>query len=175
MIEQQKLEALRAVLASAKAGWARRAGNTSFPPQFVVMQRVIDDQQKYLDDPVRLAVHCMGLFAEHLPFEMLAVLVLSDKHLSDDTIGALDSDLEGDDYQEFESLRFFKLGKENVEFLIEVPIDDEDWEQEMPEDLFNLLKYADLRSCSWVLLGAERRVNEDLPTFPAPGSPSHSE
>ena len=33
---------------------------------------------------------------------------------------------------QFKSLRFFKLGKEDVEFLIEVPGDDEDWEQEMP-------------------------------------------
>jgi hypothetical protein len=117
----------------------------------------------------------MGLFAEYLPFEMLAVLVLSDKHLSDDTIGVLDLDLEGDGDSEFESLRFFKLGKEDAEFLIEVPVDDEDWEQEMPEDLFNLLKYANDRSCSWVLLGPERGMNEDLPTFPAAGSPSHSE
>ena len=175
MIEQEKLEALRAVLVFAKAGWASREGNMSFPPQFGVVQSVIDDQQRCLDDPVRLAVHCMGLFAEYLPFDMLAVLVLSDKHLSDDTIAALDSDLEGDDDREFESLRFFKLGKEDAEFLIEVPGDDEDWEQEMPEDLFNLLKYADDRSCSWVLLGAERGVNQDLPTFPAAGSPSHSE
>jgi hypothetical protein len=175
MSEQEKLEALRAVLALAKAGWASREGNMSFPPQFGVVQSVIDDQKRCLDDPVSLAVHCMGLFAEYLPFDMLAVLVLSDKHLSDDTIGALDSDLEGDDYREFESLRFFKLGKEDVEFLIEVPGDDEDWEQEMPKDLFNLLKYADDRSCSWVLLGPERGINEDLPTFAAPGSPSHSE
>jgi hypothetical protein len=106
---------------------------------------------------------------------MLAVLVLSDKHLSDDALLALDIDLEGDDDPEFESLRFFKLGKEEAEFLIEVPVDDEDWEQEMPEDLFNLLKYADDRSCSWVLLGAEHRVKQDLPTFPAAGSPSRSE
>jgi hypothetical protein len=84
MIEQEKLEALRAVLVLAKAGWASREGNMSFPPQIGVVQRVIDDQQRYLDDPVRLAVHCMGLFAE-FPFDMLAVLVLSDKHLSDDT------------------------------------------------------------------------------------------
>ena len=70
---------------------------------------MIDDQQRYLDDPVRLAVHCMGLFAEYLPFDMLAVLVLSDKHLSDDTILALDLDLEGDDHWEFETLRFFKV------------------------------------------------------------------
>ena len=82
MIEQQKLEALRAVLASAKVGWASREGNMLFPPQFGVVQRMIDDQQRYLDNPVSLAVHCMGLFAEYLPFEMLAVLVLSDKHLS---------------------------------------------------------------------------------------------
>jgi hypothetical protein len=56
-----------------------------------------------------------------------------------------------------------------VKFLTEVPGDDEDWEQEMPEDLFNLLRYADLRSCSWGLLGSERGVNQDLPTFPAAG------
>ena len=129
MSEQEKLEALRAVLALAKAGWASREGNMSFPPQFGVVQSVIDDQKRCLDDPVRLAAHCMGLLAEYLPFDMLAVLVLSDKHLSDDTIGALDSDLEGDDDREFESLRFFKLGKEDVEFLIEVPGDDEDWER----------------------------------------------
>jgi hypothetical protein len=175
MSEQEKLEALRAVLVFAKAGWASREGNMLFPPQFGVVQGVIDDQQRYLDDPVHLAVHCMGLFAEYLSFEMLAVLMLSDKHLSDDTIGALDLDLEGDGDSEFESLRFFKLGKEDAEFLIEVPVDDEDWEQEMPEDLFNLLKYANDRSCSWVLLGPERGRNEDLPTFPAAGSPSHSE
>jgi hypothetical protein len=174
MSEQEKLEALRAVLVFAKAGWASREGNMSFPPQFEVVQRMIADQQRYLDDPVHLAVHCMGLFAE-LPFDMLAVLVLSDKHLSDDALLALDIDLEGDDDPEFESLRFFKLGKEEAEFLIEVPVDDEDWEQEMPEDLFNLLKYADDRSCSWVLLGAEHRVKQDLPTFPAAGSPSRSE
>jgi hypothetical protein len=35
--------------------------------------------------------------------------------------------------------------------------------------LFNLLQYADRRSCSWVLLGSERGVNKDLPTFPAAG------
>jgi hypothetical protein len=175
MIEQEKLEALRAVLALAKAGWASREGNMSFPPQFEVVQRMIDDQQRYLDDPVHLAVHCMGLFAEYLPFDMLAVLVLSDKHLSDDTILALDMDLQGDDHWEFEALRFFKLGKGNAEFLIEVPVDEEDWEEVTPEDLFNLLKYADDRSCSWVLLGAEHRVNQDLPTFPAAGSPSYSE
>jgi hypothetical protein len=174
MIEQEKLQALRAVLALAKAGWASREGNMSFPPQFGVVQRVIDDQQRYLDDPVHLAVHCMGLFAE-FPFDMLAVLVLSDKHLSEDTILALDMDMQGDGHWEFEALRFFKLGKGNAEFLIEVPVDDEDWEEVTQEDLFNLLKYADDRSCSWVLLGAEHRVNQDLPTFPAAGSPSHSE
>jgi hypothetical protein len=59
--------------------------------------------------------------------------------------------------------------KEDEEFLIEVTGDDEDWEQEMQEDLFNLLRYADPRSCSWVLLGSERGVNQDLPTFPAAG------
>ena len=101
MIEQEKIEALRAVLMFAKARWASREGNMSFPPQFEVVQRMIDDQQRYLDDPVHLAVHCMSLFAEYLPFEMLAVLVLSDKHLSDDTIGALDLDLEGNN-SEFE-------------------------------------------------------------------------
>src|SRR5271167_4099218 len=129
MIEQEKLEALRAILVFAKAGWASREGNMSFPPQFGVVQGVIDDQQRYLDDPVHLAVHCMGLFAEYLPFEMLAVLVLSDKHLSDDTIATLETDLEEADGWEFESLRFFKLGKENAEFLIEVPGDDEDWDE----------------------------------------------
>jgi hypothetical protein len=175
MSEQEKLEALRAVLVFAKAGWASREGNMSFPPQFGVVQGVIDDQQRYLDDPVHLAVHCMGLFAEYLPFDMLGVLALSDKHLSEDTILALDMDLEGDDHWEFEALRFFKLGKGNAEFLIEVPVDEEDWEEVTPEDLFNLLKYADDRSCSWVLLGAEHRVNRDLPTFPAAGSPSYSE
>jgi len=116
MSEQEKLEALRAALVFAKAGWASREGNMSFPPQFEVVQRMIDDQQRYLDDPVHLAVHCMGLFAE-FPFDMLAVLVLSDKHLSDDTILALDMDLQGDDHWEFEALRFFKLGKGNAEFL----------------------------------------------------------
>jgi hypothetical protein len=50
-----------------------------------------------------------------------------------------------------------------------VPGDDEVREQEMPEDLFNLLQYADCRSRSWVLLGSERGVNQDLPTFPAAG------
>jgi hypothetical protein len=165
MIEQQKLEALRAVLASAKAGWASREGNMLFPPQFGVVQRMIDDQQRYLNDPVSLAVHCMGLFAEYLPFEMLAVLVLSDTHLSADALAAFDSALEGDDDREFKSLLFFKVGREDGEFLIEVPVDDKDWEQEMPEDVFNLLKYADERSCSWVLLGSERGVNSDLPTF----------
>jgi hypothetical protein len=174
MSEREKLEALRAVFALAKAGWASREGNMSFPPQFGVVQSVIDDQQRCLDDPVRLAVHCMGLFAE-FPFDMLAVLVLSDKHLSEDTILALDMDMQGDDHWEFEALRFFKLGKGNAEFLIEVPVDDEDWEEVTQEDLFNLVKYADDRSCSWVLLGAEHRVNRDLPTFPAAGSPSHSE
>jgi hypothetical protein len=166
MIEQEKLEALRAVLVFAKAGWASREGNMSFPPQFGVVQGVIDDQQRYLNDPVSLAVHCMGLFAEYLPFEMLAVLVLSDTHLSDDALAAFDSALEGDDDREFKSLLFFKVGRGDGEFLIEVPVDDKDWEQEMPEDVFNLLKYADERSCSWVLLGSERGVNQDLPTFP---------
>jgi hypothetical protein len=175
MIEQEKLEALRAVLVFAKAAWASREGNISFPPQFEVVQRMIDDQQRYLDDPVHLAVHCMGLFAEYLPFEMLAVLVLSDKHLSVDTIATLETDLEEADGWEFESLRFFKIGKGNAEFLIEVPGDDEDWDELPPGDLFDLLKYADDRSCSWVLLGPERGMNEDLPTFPAAGSPSHSE
>jgi hypothetical protein len=175
MGEREKLEALRAVLVFAKAGWASREGNMSFPPQFGVVQSVIDDQQRYLDDPVHLAVHCMGLFAEYLPFDMLAVLVLSDKHLSDDTIATLETDLEEADGREFEALRFFKLGKGNAEFLIEVPGDDEDWDELAPGDLFDLLKYADDRSCSWVLLGAEHRVNEDLPTFPVAGSPSHSE
>lgn len=175
MIERQKLEALRAVLASAKAGWASREGNMLFPPQFGVVQRMIDDQQRYLDDPVYLAVHCMGLFAEYLPFEMLAVLVLSDTHLSDDALAAFNSALEEADDREFEALRFFKLGKENAEFLIEVPGDDDDWDELPSGDLFNLLKYADDRSCSWVLLGAEHRVNQDLPTFPAAGSSSHSE
>jgi hypothetical protein len=111
MTEQEKLEALRAVLVFAKAGWASREGNMSFPPQFGVVQSVIDDQQRYLDDPVHLAVHCMGLFAEYLPFDMLAVLVLSDKHLSDNTIAALETDLEEADGWEFVALRFFKLGK----------------------------------------------------------------
>jgi hypothetical protein len=175
MSEQEKLEALRAVLVFAKAGWASREGNMSFPPQFGVVQGVIDDQQRYLDDPVHLAVHCMGLFAEYLPFEVLAVLVLSDKHLSDDTIATLETDLEEADGREFEALRFFKWGKENAEFLIEVPQDDEDWDELPSGDLFDLLKYADDRSCSWVLLGPEHHVNEDLPTFPAAGSPSHSE
>jgi hypothetical protein len=117
MSEQQKLEALRVVLASAKAGWAIREGNMSFPPQFGIVQRIVDDQQRYLDNPVSLAVHCMGLFAEYLPFEMLAVLVMSDKHLSEETILMLESDLEleGED-REFESPRFFKLGKEDAEF-----------------------------------------------------------
>jgi hypothetical protein len=174
MIEQETLEALRAVLVLAKAGWASREGNMSFPPQFDVVQRAIDDQQRYRDDPVRLAVHCMGLFAE-FPFDVLAVLAVSDKHLSEDTILALDMDLQGDDHWEFETLRYFKLGKGNAEFLIEVPMDDEDWEEVTPEDLFNLLKYADDRSCSWVLVGSEHRVNEDLPTFPAADSPSHFE
>ena len=146
-----------------------------FPPQFGVVQRMIDDQQRYLDDPVYLAVHCMGLFAEYLPFEMLAVLVLSDTHLSDDALAAFNSALEEADDREFEALRFFKLGKENAEFLIEVPGDDDDWDELPSGDLFNLLKYADDRSCSWVLLGAEHRVNQDLPTFPAAGSSSHSE
>jgi hypothetical protein len=27
--------------------------------------------------------------------------------------------------------------------LIEVPLDEEDWEQGVPDDLFDLLKYAD--------------------------------
>jgi hypothetical protein len=106
---------------------------------------------------------------EYLPFDMLAVLVLSDKHLSDDALAALDFDLEGDDDREFESLLFYKLGRGDAEFLIEVPADDEDWEQPMPDDLFNLLKYANDRSCSWVLLGSERGVNQDLPTFPRAG------
>jgi hypothetical protein len=175
MIEQEKLEALRAVLVFAKAGWAIREGNMSFPPPFGVVQSVIDDQQRSLDDPVHMAVHCMGLFAEYLPFDMLAVLVLSDKHLSTDTIATLDTDLEDEDSLEFETLRFFKLGKEDAGFLIEVPVDDEDWDELPSGDLFNLLKYADDRSCSWVLLGPEHHVNEDLPTFPAAGSPSHSE
>jgi hypothetical protein len=175
MSEQEKLEALRAVLASAKAGWASREGNMLFPPQFGVVQRMIDDQQRYLDNPVSLAVHCMGLFAEYLPFDMLAVLVLSDKHLSEDTILALETDLELADGREFQALRFFKLGKENAEFLIEVPGDEEDWDELPSGDLFDLLKYADDRSCSWVLLGPEHRVNEDLPTFPAAGSRPHSE
>jgi hypothetical protein len=175
MSEQEKLEALRAVLVFAKAGWASREENMLFPPQFGVVQRMIDDQQRYLDNPVSLAVHCMGLFAEYLPFEMLAVLVLSDKHLSADALAAFESALEGDDDREFKSLLFFKVGREDGEFLIEVPVDEKDWEQEMPEDVFNLLKYADDRSCSWVLLGPERGMNEDLPTFPAAGSASHSE
>ena len=175
MIEQEKIEALRAVLVFAKAGWASREGNMSFPPQFGVVQSVIDDQQRYLDDPVHLAVHCMGLFAEYLPFDMLAVLALSDKHLSTNTIAMLDTDLKDEDSLEFESLRFFKLGNEDAGFLIEVPGDDEDWDALPSGDLFNLLKYADDRSCSWVLLGPEHRVNEDLPTFPAAGSRSHSE
>jgi hypothetical protein len=175
MSEQEKLEALRAVLVFAKAGWASREGNMSLPPQFGVVQSVIDDQQRYLDDPVHLAVHCMGLFAEYLPFDMLAVLVLSDKHLSDDTIATLETDLEEADAREFEALRFFKLGKGNAGFLIEVPGDDEDWDELPSGDLFDLLKYADDRSCSWVLVGPEHRVNEDLPTFPAADSPSHFE
>jgi hypothetical protein len=176
MIEQQELEALRAVLAFAKAGWASRKGNIAFPPQFGIVQRVIDDQQRYLDNPVSLAVHCMGLFVDYLPFEMLAVLVVSDKHLSEGTMSMLGSNLEGDDDGEFESLQSFKLGKGNAaEFLIEVPGDDEDWEQEMPEDLFNLLQYAERRSCSWILLGAERGENQELPTFPAAGSTLRSE
>src|ERR1700722_15303704 len=115
MIEQENLEALRADLVFAQAGGESREGNMSFPPQFGVVQGVIDDQQRYLDDPVHLAVHCMGLFAEYLSFEMLAVLVLSDKHLSDDTIGALETDLEEADGREFEALRFYKLGKGNAE------------------------------------------------------------
>jgi hypothetical protein len=41
---QEKLEALRAVLALAKAGWTSREGNVSLPPPFDVVQRVIDDQ-----------------------------------------------------------------------------------------------------------------------------------
>lgn len=78
----------------------------------------------------------------------------------------LGSDFEGVYNEEFESLRSFRLGKGSAtEFLIEVPGDDEDWEQEMPEDLFNLLQYAERRSCSWVFLGSERLVNEELPTF----------
>jgi hypothetical protein len=129
MSEQERLEALRAVLVFAKAGWASREGNMSFPPQFGVVQRMIDDQQRYLDDPVHLAVYCMGLFADYLPFDMLAVLALSDKHLSDDTIATLETDLEEADGREFEALRFFKLGKGNAEFLIEVPGDDEDWDE----------------------------------------------
>ena len=40
----------------------------------------------------------------------------------------------------------------------------------MPEDLFDLLKYANDRSCSWVLLGSERGVNQDLPTFQPPAA-----
>jgi hypothetical protein len=176
MIEQQELEATREVLALAKAGWASRQGNMSFPPPFGIVQRMIDNQQGYLDNPARLAVHCMGLLADYLPFEMLAVLVVSHKHLSEDTMSMLGSDFEGDDDGEFESLRSFILGKgDATEFLIEVPGDDEDWEQEMPEDLFNLLQYADRRSCSWVLLGAERLVNEELPTFPAAGPSLRSE
>ena len=93
------------------------------------------------------------------------LIVLSDKHLSADALAAFDSALEGDDDREFKSLLFFKVGRGDGEFLIEVPVDDKDWEQEMPEDVFNLLKYADARSCSWVLLGSERGVNQDLPTF----------
>jgi hypothetical protein len=147
----------------------------SFPPQFGMVQSVIDDQQRYMDDPVSLAVHCMGLFAEYLPFDMLAVLVLLDKHLSDDTKLALDPNLEGQSYRKFGSLRFFKRGKEDAEFLIEVPGDEEDWDELPSGDLFDLLKYADGRSCSWVLLGPEHRVNEDLPIFPAAGSGSYSE
>ena len=112
MIEQQELEAIREVLALAKAGWASRQGNVSFPPPFRIVQRMIDNQQGYLDNPARLAVHCMSLFAEYLPFEMLAVLVVSDKHLSEDTISMLGSDFEGDYNEEFESLRSFRLGKE---------------------------------------------------------------
>jgi hypothetical protein len=42
---------------------------------------------------------------------------------------------------------------------------NEGWEEVTRETLFNLLKYADERSCSWVLLGSERGVNQDLPTF----------
>jgi hypothetical protein len=174
MTERENLEALRAVLATAKAGWESRESNMSFPPQFGVVQRMIDDQEQYVEDPVRLAVHCMGLFAE-FPFDMLAVLVLSDKHLSEDTIVTLETDLEEADGREFEALRFFKLGKGNAGFLIEVPGDDEDWDELPPGDLFDLLKYADDRSCTWVLVGPEHRMNEDLETFPAGGSPSHSE
>ena len=106
---------------------------------------------------------------------MLGVLVLSDKHLSTDTIAALDTDREDEDSLKFEALRVFKLGNEDAGFLIEVPGDDEDWDELPSEELFNLLKYADDRSCSWVLLGPEHRVNEDLPTFPAAASSSHSE
>jgi hypothetical protein len=155
--DREKLEALRALLASAKAGWITNEGNQYFPPHFAVVERMIDDQQRYLDDPVALAVHCMGMFADYLPFEMLAVLVLSEKHLADETIAILESDLEFDvEEREYKSLRFFKLGEENAGFLIEVPLEEEDWEQGMPEDLFRLLRYAEDRSCRWVLLAACR-------------------
>jgi len=76
---------------------------------------MINDQQRYLDDPAALAVHCMGTLAESLPFEMLAVLVLSEKHLDEATIASLESDLEVDvEEREFDSLRFFKLGKDDT-------------------------------------------------------------
>jgi hypothetical protein len=106
---------------------------------------------------------------EQEKLEALRAVLVFDTHLSDDALAAFESALEGDDDREFKSLLFFKVGRGDGEFLIEVPVDDKDWEQEMPEDVFNLLKYADERSCSWVLLGSERGVNQDLPTFPRAG------
>jgi hypothetical protein len=143
--------------------------NDQFPAQLAVVERMIHDQQRYLDNPVSLAVHCMSLFADYLPFEKLAVLVLSDKPLFDDTIAVLELDQEFDDAErEFQWLQFFKLRKEDAEYLIEVPLEEEDWERGMPEDMFQPLA----RSCSWELLGPERRLNEDLPTYRVAGAES---
>jgi hypothetical protein len=89
MDEREKLEALRAIIAIAKASGLTSEENDRLPAQFAVVERMIDDQQRYLDNPVSLAVHCMSLFADYLPFEMLAALVLSDKHLSNETIAVL--------------------------------------------------------------------------------------
>lgn len=79
----------------AKASWVINHRYEQLPPQFAVVERMIEDQQRYLDNSVSLAVHCMGPLAE-LPFEMLAVLVLSDKHLSRETITTLDLRLDPD-------------------------------------------------------------------------------
>jgi hypothetical protein len=74
--------------------------------------------------------------------------------------------------EKLEALRaVLASAKAGAELLIEVPM-EEDWEQGMPEDLFRLLRYAEYRSCSWVLLGPERAVNEDLPTYPIAGDDS---